>query len=364
MRVGTMLWQGKHMIVGIIGFARSGKTTVFNALTGSHAAVGAFGSRDVNVAVLKVPDERVDRLAEVFHVKKKVYAEFLFVDVAPGEGGADRKTLDAAAMGHLKGVDALVHVVRAFQREDVLHPSGSIDPVRDAEALEEEMRLADLLAIEKRIERLEKEHRKDHEHELLGRCRDHIESGQPLRTFALSPQEYKDLAGFGFLSQKPVMLVGNFGDESLGKPDPSGLHDYATRNRLTLVEMCGKLEMEVVELSDSDREDFRKEFGLGEDSRAAFVRTAFGMLGLITFLTHNNTEVRAWTVPKNTRAAEAAGRVHTDIQRGFIRAEVVNYNDFMKAGSVAKARDQGHVLLEGKEYVVRDGDIILFRFNV
>jgi GTP-binding protein YchF len=357
-------WEGLVMNIGIIGYARSGKTTVFNALTGARAHVGAFGSRDANVAVLKVPDERVDKLARVFSVKKLVYAEMQFVDVAPSESGGEQKALDDAALNALKNADALVHVVRAFEQEDVVHPLGGVDPVRDCTAMEEELRLSDLIIIENRIDRLEKENRKDHEHDLLGRCREHIESGAALRTFAFSQQEAKDLAGFTFLSQKPVMLLGNYGEGSIGDEDPSGLATYAAEHGFPLVDMCGEMELEVAELPDEERASFRKELGLGEESRRRFLEAAFELLGLITFLTHNEKEVHAWTVSEGTHAVDAAGMIHSDIQRGFIRAEVINYADFMAAGSVAKAREHGHFLLEGKEYVVRDGDIILFRFNV
>jgi len=365
------------MKVGIIGYARSGKTTVFNALTGSQAAVGAFGSRDANVAVIKVPDERVDRLTEVFHPKKKTYAEVQFVDVAPNEAAGDEKALDMAALTLLKNVDALVHVVRAFKNEEVVHPCGSVDPVRDCRTLVEELELCDLLVIEKRLERLKKENRKDSEHAMLTRCREHIESAAPLCSLTLSAQEQNDIAGFGFLSLKPLMALGNYGDESIGSPDPSGLAAYAAEAGTTLtvgsdddlrngtvIDLCGAMEMEVAELPEGERAAFRAELGLGEESRTRFLHAAYSMLGLITFLTVSSPEVRAWTIPKGTKALDAAGVVHTDFKRGFIRAEVVKYSDFAEAGSMAKAKEHGRVRLEGKEYVVQDGDIVLFRFNV
>ena len=352
------------MRVGIIGFARSGKTTVFNALTGAEADVGAFGSRDANIAVLKVPDERVDRLAEIFEVGKRIYAEFQFVDIAPNEAGGEQKVIDEAALALLKNVDALVHVVRAFENENVAHPLGGVEPARDCGRLEEELQLGDLLILENRLEKLKKEGRKDREVDLLNRCREHIESGAPLRTMDLSEQEEKELSGFAFLSRKPLMLLGNYGEEAIGQDDPSGLETLASGQGLTLVDMCGEMELEVAQLGEDEQAAFREELGLGEGSRTRFLEAAREMLGLITFLTHNKNEVRAWAIPQGATAVEAAGSIHTDIQRGFIRAEVVNYADFIAAGSVAKAREQGHFLLEGKEYVVRDGDVIQFRFNV
>jgi len=351
------------MKVGIIGLARSGKTTVFNALSGAHAAVGAFGSRDANVAVVKVPDERIDRLAEIHKPKKITYAEFQFLDIAPSEGGED-KVLDSAALTLLKNTDALVHVVRAFANEDVFHPAGGVDPVRDCKALEEELQLTDLIVIEKRLERLDKEHKKTADYEILKRAKEHIENGGSLRALALTPTEAQEIAGFGFLSQKPLMLLGNYGEESIGSDDPSGLGAYAKENGFTLIDLCGAMELEVAELPDQERKAFRQDLGLGEESRAQFLRAAYDMLGLISFLTAGEPEVRAWTIRKGTKAVDAAGVIHSDIQRGFIRAEVVHYDDFIAAGSMVKAKEQGHVRLEGKEYVVQDGDIMLFRFNV
>jgi len=352
------------MKAGIVGYARSGKTTIFNALTGAQAAVGAYGSREANVAVIKVPDDRVERLTEIYHPKKTTHAEFEFVDIGPNEEAGEQKALDTAALTGLKNTHALVHVVRAFDNASVMHPLGDVDPVRDAAAMEDELKLCDLIIIERRIERMEKEHRKDTEYELLCRCRDHIESGQALRTLPLSHQEEVLLAGYSFLSQKPLMLLGNYGEESIGKDDPSGLAAFARENNLTLIEFCGAMEMDIAQLSEEERQEFREQLGLGEESRLRFIQAAYDMLGLISFLTTVSQEVRAWTIRKNTHAVDAAGVIHTDIQRGFIRAEVVHFQDLMEAGSLAKAKELGKMRLEGKEYIVQDGDVIQFRFNV
>lgn len=352
------------MKVGIIGFARSGKTTVFNALSGAHAAVGAFGSRDANVAVIKVPDARVDYLATIHKPKKITYAEVQFLDIAPNETGGDAKALDGTALTLLKNTDALVHVVRAFQNDDVMHPKDTVDPVRDCKDLEEELQITDLIVIEKRIERLEKEHSKGSDLELMKRCREHIEGGRSLRTLELSAFEAAEIAGFGFLSQKPMLLLGNYDEGNIGNDDPSGLSAFATANGFSLIDLCGKMELEVAELPEDERKAFREDLGLGEESRTRFLQATYDMLGLMSFLTAGEPEVRAWTIRKGTHAAEAAGVIHSDIQRGFIRAEVVHYEDFKAAGSMAKAKEQGHFRLEGKDYVVQDGDILLFRFNV
>ena len=351
------------MKVGIIGFARSGKTTIFNALTGANAAVGTFGSRDSNVAVLKVPDARVDKLAEIWKPKKITYAEFQFVDVAPSEG-AEEKALDSAALNALKSVDALVHVVRSFANDNVMHPLNTVDPVRDAKSLEEELQITDLIIVERRMERLEKENKKGTEYQLLQRCKDHLESGASLRSLDLSTLEKHDLMGFTFLSMKPLMLLGNYGEENIGKDDPSGLLHFGKDNAPTVVELCGAMEMEVAQLPPDERGPFREELGLGEESRVRFLHSAYDMLGLMSFLTAGEPEVRAWTITKNTRAVDAAAVIHSDIARGFIRAEIVNYDHFVAAGSMPKAKEAGHVRLEGKEYIMQDGDIVLFRFNV
>ena len=351
------------MKVGIIGFARAGKTTVFNALTGAKAAVGAFGAREANMAVIKVPDARVDKLAELYKPKKITYAEFHFMDVAPNEAAQD-KALDSNALNTLKNVEALVHVIRAYDSDEVSHPSGSVNPVRDAAAMEEELQLADLIVIERRIERMEKENKKTREYELLCSCRAYIEEGNSLRTLELTPPEQKELAGYCFLSQKPLLLLGNYGEDKIGEDDPAGLEAYALKTGQTLIALCGAMEIEVNQLPDEERQSFRDELGLGEESRRQFIQTAYDMLGLMSFLTAGEPEVRAWTIRKGTKAVDAAAVIHSDIQRGFIRAEVTPYAELVAAGSVAKAKDAGHVRLEGKEYIMQDGDVVLFRFNV
>ena len=352
------------MKVGMIGFTRSGKTTVFNAITGASAEVGAYGSREANLAVIKVPDARVDKLVEIFKPKKKTYAEFEFVDIAPAEGADPDKTLDNAALNLLKNADALVHVVRAFEDENVMHPLNSVNPARDVAALEDELQIIDFIIIEKRIERLEKERRKDQEYELLVRCKEHLESGKPLRVLALNAQEETLLRSFTFLSQKPMMLLGNYGEDAIGNDDPARLREAAEKQQIKLIELCGKLEMEVSQLPHEEQRDFREELGLGDESRIRFIQFAYEMLGLISFLTAGEPEVRAWTIRNGTHAVDAAGVIHSDIKRGFIRAETVAYDDFIEAGSMAKAKEKGKVRLEGKDYVVKDGDMLLFRFNV
>ena len=352
------------MKVGMIGFARSGKTTGFNAITGASAEVGAYGSREANLAVIKVPDARVDNLVEIFKPKKKTYAEFEFIDIAPAESAESDRALDNAALNLLKNADALVHVVRAFEDENVVHPLGGVNPARDVKALEDELQITDFIIIEKRIERLEKERRKDQEYDLLVRCKEHLEGGKPLRSLEMNPQEETLLRSFTFLSQKPMMLLGNYGDAAIGEEDPAQLAEVANALGLKMIAFCGALEMEVSQLPHEEQAVFREELGLGEESRVRFIQFAYEMLGLMSFLTAGEPEVRAWTIRKGTHAVDAAGVIHSDIRRGFIRAETVAYDDFIEAGSMAKAKEKGRVRLEGKEYVVKDGDMLLFRFNV
>ncbi|MCK5863399.1 MAG: redox-regulated ATPase YchF [Candidatus Hydrogenedentes bacterium] len=352
------------MKVGMIGFARSGKTTVFNAITGASAEVGTYGNREANLAVIKVPDDRVDKLSEIFKPKKKTYAEFEFIDIAPAENADNNNALDNAALNLLKNADALVHVVRAFKDENVMHPLDSVDPARDVQALEEELQITDFIIIEKRIQRLEKERRKDQEYDLLIRCKEHLETGNPLRNLSMNPQEETLLRSFTFLSQKPMMLLGNYGEDAIGNEDPARLSKTAEEQNLKQIEFCGTLEMDVSQLPREEQADFREELGLGEESRIRFIQFAYEMLGLMSFLTAGEPEVRAWTIRKETRAVDAAGVIHSDISRGFIRAETVAYNDFMDAGSMVKSKENGKVRLEGKEYIVKDGDMLLFRFNV
>lgn len=352
------------MKTGIIGFARSGKTTIFNALTGAHAAVGAFGSRDANLSVIKVPDERVDRLSEIYKPKKITYAECQFIDIAPNEAAGEDKALDSAALTTLKNTDALVHVVRAFEAEEVLHPLGDVNPARDARALEEELQLCDLIVVEKRLERLHKENKKGQELDLLVRCKEQLEAGKPLRTLGFDAQEERALAGFCFLSLKPLLLVGNYGEDGIGQDDPARLRAAAADLGLRHIEFCGAMEMEVTQLPPEERASFREELGLGEESRTLFLQTAYDLLGLMSFLTAGEPEVRAWTVRKGSKAVESAGVIHSDIQRGFIRAEVVSYDDFMQHGNMKACRDAGVLRVEGKDYIVADGDIVNFRFNV
>ncbi|HUK90280.1 MAG TPA: DUF933 domain-containing protein [Blastocatellia bacterium] len=352
------------MKVGIVGFAGSGKTTVFNALTGLAAETG-FGGRDrANVGVIKVPDSRVDKLAELYKPKKSTYAEISFVDAAGPEvetGERSETGFDPKLVQHMREADALVHVVRAF---DSPYLARAANPVGDIGAFEDEMMLTDLVQIENRIARLKKEKDSGREHQLMDSLKAAIESEKPLREVEIAPEDSVLIAGFRFLSLKPLLLLINVGEDKAGAPvDPDMAQAAASRN-LTPIVMCGKAEMEIAELGPEEQREFLQDFGIAEPARDRFINAAYALLDLISFLTAGEDECRAWPIKRGTIAQRAAGKIHSDIERGFIRAEIVRFEDLIALRSIAACREHGKLRLEGKEYVVQDGDVINFRFNV
>jgi GTP-binding protein YchF len=353
------------MKVGLVGFAGSGKTTVFNTLTGLEAEVGGYGAREkANVGVIKVPDPRVDSLAELFNPKKKTFAEISFVDVAgPQAEGAERSEtgLDPKLVQHMREVDALVHVVRAFDNPMLL---GEADPARDIRAFDDELILTDLVQIENRINRLKKEKDSARESELMDRLKAALESETPLRALDLAAEELMMMAGFRFLSLKPLLLLLNTGEEGAAVEPHAPARELAESKRLSLISMSGKVEMEIAQLAPDEQREFLADLGISEPARDRFIRAAYRLLDLISFLTAGEDECRAWSIKRGTNAHKAAGTIHSDIERGFIRAEVIKFEDLIACGSEARCREQGKLRLEGKEYVVEDGDVIHFRFNV
>ncbi|HVN88052.1 MAG TPA: DUF933 domain-containing protein [Candidatus Binatia bacterium] len=350
------------MKVGIVGFPGAGKTTIFNALTGLHASVGGYAdAAKPNLGTIKVPDLRIDRLSAIFRPRKTTYAEIVFVDfpATPGERAAH--ALDTAAIVQMRDAEALVQVARGFSDPLTGEPPA---PARDIDNFRSELILADLAVIEKRLDRLKKEKGKEREHELLLRCKHTLDAEQPLRQFALSPEEARSLAGFGFLSRAPLLVVVNVEEHDAASELPPEVTTVLARDQLVGIALSGKIEMEVAALDAADRAAFLADLGITEPARDRFVRAAYELLDLISFLTAGEDEVRAWTIKRGTTAVKAAGKIHSDIERGFIRAEVVHYDDFIIHGSEAKCRDAGKLRLEGKDYVVKDGDIIHFRFNV
>ncbi|MBE0415537.1 MAG: redox-regulated ATPase YchF [Dehalococcoidia bacterium] len=359
------------MEIGIIGLPKSGKTTVFNALTKGKAEIGAYAIGEPNVGVAKVPDPRLDGLEEIFHPKRKTPAEVRYVDVAaPTKGERSGQYL-----AHLSRADALLHVVRAFEDEKVPHIEGSIDPERDIATLDLELAFSDLSIIEKRLQKIETSLKaaKPHEHDafskeqtLLARVKTALESETPIREQDLAEDEKNLISSYQFLSAKPLLLVFNIGEARL--PQASSLEEeWSTKYRRPqrdVAALCGKLEMELAQLGDADAREFRSAMGVEETALNRMLRLSYELLGLISFFTVVSDEVKAWTIHKDTTAVKAAGKVHSDMERGFIRAEVIGYEDLVKCGSIAEGRKRGLLHVEGKSYIVKDGDVITFLFNV
>jgi len=355
----------------LIGFPFSGKTTLFQLMTSARDA--PRGKGDVNIGISRVPDARLDALTAMYNPRKRVPATVEFTDIiAPARSGA-QALVDVAGY---KNADALVHVVRAFRDEAVAHPSGSVDPARDAQAMEDELILADLGVAERRLERIEKDLKKgrstelEKERDLVHRCKAALEEGRPLRALELTGEDVKRLRGFQFLSAKPLLLVINLDEADLSEVG-ADLQKAAEKTSLTAflkhastraVALCAKIELEIAQLEGADAKAFLSDLGLSESGLDRVIRTSYDLLGYMSFFTVGEDECRAWSIARGTPAQGAAGEIHTDIQRGFIRAEVVAYNALTSRGSMAACREHGEVRLEGKEYVVEDGDIINFRF--
>lgn len=362
------------MEIGIIGLPFSGKTTLFSTLTGVDTKTAhTTGKIEVHRGVVKVPDERLDRLTEIFRPKKQVNATIEYLEV----GGVEKETakgkgFDPQFLAVLKNTDVLCHVVRAFKDEVFPHPEGSIDLLRDVQIVETEFILSDLTIVENRISRLEKQIQKAKSEEdirqlaLLKKCRNFLEQEKPLRDLEMSDAEKKQLRGFQFLSAKPLILVVNYSEADIVRETEvlAPLAEYAQKPHLEVTGLCAKVEYEISRLADKDRQMFLEELGIAEPALDKLIRKSYQILGLISFFTVGDDECRAWTIRRGTGAQTAAGEIHSDLERGFIRAEVVNYDRFIELGSLAKCREQGILRLEGKEYVVQDGDIITVRFNV
>ena len=353
------------MKVGLVGFAGAGKTTIFNTLTGLTAEVGGYGAREkANIGVIKVPDHRVDKLAEIFNPKKKTFAEINFVDVAGPQAEDGQRThsgLDPKLVQHMREAEALVHVVRAFDNPMLSQPT---DELRDIRSFDDELMLTDLVQIENRISRLKKEKDSARESELMERLKSALEAETPLRDIELSSEDQGLIAGFRFLSLKPLLLLLNQSEESVGEGVPSSVHELAEAKRLRAIAMSGKVEMEIAELAPEEQRDFLQDLGITEPARNRFIGAAYALLDLISFLTSGEDECRAWSIKRGTTAHKAAGVIHSDIERGFIRAEVIRFEDLVQLGSEGRCREVGKLKLEGKEYVVQDGDVVHFRFNV
>ena len=355
----------------LIGVPSSGKTTLFQLMTSAHEA--PKGKGDVVIGISKVPDDRLDALTAMYNPKKRVPATIEFTDLIAASRTSTQALVDVAGY---KNADALVHVVRAFRSPAVAHPAGSIDPARDAQAMESELILADLGVAERRLERLEKDLKKgrspelEKERDLLQRCKAALEEGSPLRALDLSGDDLKRLRGFQFLSAKPLLLVINLdeGDvPSIGADVEraaahTGLTGFLAHAATRAVALCASIELEISQLEAADARSFLSDLGLTESGLDRVIRATYELLGYMSFFTVGEDECRAWSIARGTPAQQAAGEIHSDIQRGFIRAEVVAYDALTTRGSMHACKEHGEVRLEGKEYVVSDGDIINFRF--
>lgn len=353
------------MKVGIIGPSGSGKTTLFNALTGMEVQTG--GGKKVNhVAVVKVLDSRLDKLYEMIEGKKLVTAEIAFSDVGGGITKPSRdQGMDPQLMNMMKAEDAFAMVVGDF--EEYIRPNGEApNPLAEARELDGDLIIADLVVIESKLERTAKDHNPGLEKEVLIKCREHLEKDLPLRLLEITKDELKAISGYKFLSQKQGIIIRNIGEANIGAPEPAGIEEFAKSLGLKYMTVAAKVQMEISRMPQSEREEFVSAMGLDGFVLEKFIRAAMESLELITFFTVGGPqkEVHAWTARQDSSAVEAAGKIHTDIQRGFIRAEVTSYEDYVAFNGEAGAKQHGKMRLEGKDYVVKDGDIVLFRFNI
>jgi len=360
--------------IGLVGLPLVGKTTFFNLLTGADAETAGYmgATNEVHTGNATVPDERVDFLTKFYRPRRTIHAQIQFKDIPGVQKEAPGAGLGGKFLDEVRGSEVLVHVVRAFSDSDVPHPAGSIDPLRDIDDFNTELILADLELIEKRMERVKKAKKKvarqcAAEMEILARFQEALENERPVSTVKLSDTERQIIAGHSFLTEKPVILAVNLDEEQLAAGVYEGsekVREYAGKKGFPVIEICAKIEMEISRLPREDRAEFLADMGLKESGIARLARAAYDYLELISFFTVGEDEVKAWTIRKGTNAKKAAGKIHSDMERGFIRAEVFHFSDLYELGSVAKVRERGKFRLEGKDYIVQDGDIINFRFNV
>lgn len=364
------------MKLGIVGLPNVGKSTLFNAITkaGAECANYPFCTIEPNVGIVPVPDERIDALARIYNPEKVTYATVEFVDIAGLVKGASRgEGLGNKFLSHIREVDALCHVVRCFENTDIVHVEGEIDPTRDAETINLELIFSDIEMIDKKIDKTKKmlksgDKKYQAELDLYERIKATLESGLPVRSLSFNEEEAELVRQSFLLTSKPIIYVANIAEGEIVDRDTQPfvlkLKETAKKENAEVITISAKIEEEIANLDDSDKKEFLKDLGLDESGLDKLIKAGYKLLGLMSFLTAGTPEVRAWTIENGTKAPQAAGKIHSDIERGFIRAEIITFEELVKNGSIAAAKEKGLVRSEGKEYIMKDGDVVLFRFNV
>ena len=370
--------KGKiYMKLGIVGLPNVGKSTLFNAITqaGAEAANYPFCTIEPNVGVVSVPDHRLDVLAQMYSPEKITPAVIEFYDIAGLVKGASKgEGLGNKFLSHIREADSIVHVVRCFEDPNVVHVDGSVDPIRDIETITLELVFSDMESLERRMDKTKKASRSGdrksvEELALMERLYAHLESGRPVRTMEMTDEEQQLVKQYFLLTSKPVLYAANVSEDDVingydENPYVKKVEEYAANEGSEVIPVCGKLEEEIAALEEDEKKAFLEDYGMEEPGLNRLIKSSYHLLGLISFLTAGPKEVRAWTIERGTKAPQAAGKIHTDIERGFIRAEVISYDSLVECGSEAAAKEKGLIRLEGKDYVMQDGDVVVFRFNV